>query len=997
VAAPVAQERSGEVTPERWQEVKKVLAEALEKEPADRAAYLDQVCTDASLRREVDSLIVAHNQGDSTLLERLAVEPENSEGLKIGSRLGSYEILARIGAGGMGVVYSALDSKLKRQVAIKVLPGAVAHDADRLARFEREAQVLASLNHPNIATIYGLDRAGDVDFLVMELIEGKTLAELSANLSNAEKLSIIRQIAEGLEAAHEKGVIHRDLKPANVKITPEGRVKVLDFGLAKALAGDQGVDLTQGPTISAAATEPGMILGTPAYMSPEQARGKPVDKRTDVWAFGCVVYELYSKRRAFAGATVADTIAAVLEREPNWQALPASTPVKIQDLLHKCLQKDPQQRLRDLGDARLEIELMQAKPAHPAFHRWLAVGAGVVVAAVALSGGGYLYFHRPGKVTSKDSIVVADFTNTTGDPVFDGALRQGLSIQLEQTPFFTLVPGDQIVQTLRMMERPTDAPLTPPVAREVCQRMNATVEVDGSIAPLGSQYVLGLNALNCWTGETLAQEQVSADGKEKVLSSLSNAASQLRSKLGESRASLATYDVPLTRATTSSLEALQAYTQGNQAFWSADLESAISSLERAIQIDPNFATAYSALGPVRAQLGDTNGADKSITKAYELRDRTNAYEKLSIPAIYYFQVVRDYDKAAALYDEWAETFPREAEAWIGLGICYNYAGQPDQGLRAVLEALRLRPSAFSYGLIALNYTSLNRFDEARTTIAKARELHIEPFLAPSTLYEIGFVTGNPAEVAEQQALPWPGMAPGTREDNIGDTAAYSGHLASARDWTRRAIALAESAKSEDTAAGFHAESAVREALFGNFSQARSEARQGEDPSLDVDERGLSAVALALAGDEEAKKIADDLIRRFPDSSYQRYVFTPVVRAALALHHGNSQEAIESLEIPAPYDLVSPTAPVYLRGEAYLLQHKGTEAAAEFQKILDHPGLIGNALPGALARLELGRAYVLAGDTARARAAYLNFLTLWKDADPDIPILVQAKAEYAKLK
>lgn len=985
------------MTPERWQELKKVLAEALEKAPADRAAYLDQACADASLRREVDSLIVAHIQGDSTFLGRLAVEPESSEGLKIGSRLDGYEILARIGAGGMGVVYSALDSKLKRQVAIKVLPGAVAHDADRLARFEREAQVLASLNHPNIATVYGLDRAGDVDFLVMELIEGKTLAELPANLSNAERLSIIRQIAEGLEAAHEKGVIHRDLKPANVKITPEGRVKVLDFGLAKALAGDQGVDLTQGPTISATATEPGMVLGTPAYMSPEQARGKPVDKRTDVWAFGCVVYELYSKHRAFGGATVADTIAAVLEREPNWQALPASTPVKIQDLLHKCLQKDPQQRLRDLGDARLEIEMMLAKPARPAFRRWLAVGAGAVVAAVALSGGGYFYFHRPAKVTSKDSIVVADFTNTTGDPVFDGALRQGLSIQLEQTPFFTLVPGDQIDQTLKMMERPIDAPLTPPVAREVCQRMNATVEVDGSIAPLGSQYVLGLNALNCRTGETLAQEQVSADGKEKVLSSLSNAASQLRSKLGESRASLATYDVPLTQATTSSLEALQAYTQGNQAFWGADLQSAISSLERAIQIDPNFATAYAALGPVQAQLGDTNGADKNITKAYELRDRTNAYEKLSIPAIYYFQVVRDYDKAAALYNEWTKTFPREAEAWIGLGICYNYAGQPDQGLPAMMEAHRLHPSAFSYGMIALDDVSLNRFEEARTTIAKARELHIEPFLSASVLYEIGFVTGNQAEMVEQQALPWPDMAPGTREDNIGDTAAYSGRLSAARDWTRRAVALAEAAKSKDTAAGFHAESAVREALFGNFPQARTETRESDDPSLDRDVRGLSAVALAFAGDEKAKKIADDLIRRFPDSSSQRYIFTPVIRAALALHHGNAQEAIASLEIPAAYDLQSQMATVYLRGQAYLLQHKGTEAAAEFQKILDHPGLIGNETTGALARLELGRAYVLAGETAKARAAYLNFLTLWKAADSDIPILAQAKAEYANLK
>lgn len=604
-------------------------------------------------------------------------------------------------------------------------------------------------------------------------------------------------------------------------------------------------------------------------------------------------------------------------------------------------------------------------------------------------------------VKDKDSIVLADFANTTGDPVFNGALRQGLSIELEQTPFLKLVPGDQVAQTLKMMERPPDAPLTPAVAREVCQRMNATVEIDGTIASLGNRYVLGLNALNCATGETLALEQVTADSKENVLPALSSAASELRSKLGESQASLATYDVPLTQATTSSLEALQAYSQANQAFWAGDWQSAVSSLDRATQIDPNFATAYSLLGAMQSQFGDTSQGEKSIAKAYQLLDRTNAYEKLAIPAIYYFQVIRDYDKAATLYDEWARTFPREPEAWSGLGICYNYAGQCDRGLSAMLEAHRLHPSAFSYGMIACNNVALNRLDEARTTIAKARGLHIEPFLSSPVLYQIGFMSGDQAEMSEQEARPWTDLAPGSLEEAQSATAAYSGHLSVAREGIRKAIARASAANSESAAAGYHSESAIREALFGNFAEARSEARGSIAPSLDRDVLGVDAIALALAGDKESQKIAGDLNRRFPDSSYEKYICIPAARAAFALHRGDPEKAIESLEIPAPYELTGPNwsgamLPVYLRGQAYLAEHKGAEAAAEFQKILDHPGVVGNSPIGALAHLGLGRAHTLAGDKAKARAAYKDFLALWKDADPDIPVLVQAKVEYARL-
>lgn len=994
---------------EHWLKVEQLYHAALEREEEQRAAYLKEACPgDDALRREVESLLAeTKNTGflETPALQvaaRMLAEKEPESYLP-GQHLGFYTILSLLGAGGMGVVYRARDSKLGREVAIKVLPTAFVHDPDRLSRFQREARMLASLNHPNIATIYGLERSGGVDFLVMELIAGQTLAQrLGAGpLATEEALAISRQIAEALEAAHEKGVIHRDLKPANVKVTPEGRVKVLDFGLAKALAADDGLDLSQAPTVTDLRTAEGRIVGTPAYMSPEQARGNPVDKRTDVWAFGCVLYELLSKKRAFPGETSPDTIAAVLEREPDWQALPLSTPPRVRGLLRRCLQKDAQRRLRDLGDARLDLEVNDTRT-HSA--RWLVV-AGATVAALAV--GSYLYFHRTPKLTEKDSIVLADFENTTGDSVFDGTLRQGLSVQLEQTPFFRIISGDQIAQTLRLMEQPPDARLTPDLARQVCARVGAKAEVEGTIAALDSQYVLGLNAVSCETGEALAQEQATADGKEKVLTALGDASANLRSKLGESRASLEAYDVPLEQATTSSLEALQAYSLGRKANTGGGDEAAVPLFRRSIGLDPNFAMAYGALGTSYYNLGEFSLGAENTRKAYELRDRASEREKFYIESHYHSLVTGNLEKARQIYALWAQAYPRDDVAHRDLGVTYQSLGQFEKVLAEFREALRIEPvSGVNYDNLVDGYLYLNRIGEAEATVKEAQAKRLDSPLLSISLYQLAFVQNDAGGMVQQVARS--ASQPGVEDVLLAseaDTAAYSGRLAKARELSRQAVASAERADEPETAADYEADAALREALFGNPTEARVHAGAALALSTGRDVWYGAALALALAGDTaRVQPQVDDFAKRFPEDTIVQFNYLPTLRAHIALSRNDAFKAIELLQTSTPYELGLPDPsfnfvslyPLWARAEAYLAVHRGNEAAAEFRKILDHPGLVLNQPIGALAHLGLGRAYASQGDTPKAKVAYQDFLTLWKDADPDIPIVKQAKAEYAKL-
>lgn len=638
------------------------------------------------------------------------------------------------------------------------------------------------------------------------------------------------------------------------------------------------------------------------------------------------------------------------------------------------------------------------------------LAVGVILAGLGL--GAYLYFHRAPLLTEKDTIVLADFANTTGEGVFDGALRQGLEVQLEQSPFLSLLSEAQIQQTLRMMGQPADARLTPEIARELCHRTGSVAVLDGSIASLGSQYVLGLKAVDCRTGDSLAEEQATADAKEQVLNVLGEVATKLRGRLGESLGTVRKFDTPIEQATTPSLEALQAYSLGMKALkGKSDFADAVPLFQRAVALDPNFAAAYAFLGLSYANLGETNLASESTRKAYELRERVSEPEKFLIEANYYEYFTGNLEKARQTCELWAETYPRDDNP-RGIGISINFfLGQYDRALEEARANLRLAPAiGIGYAGLVDSYLALNRLEEVRATAEEAQAKNLDSPYLRYDLYQLAFLQNDAAGMAQQ--LAWSAGKPGAEDLLLAmeaETAAYSGRLGKARDLSRRAIASAERVEEKETAAHYEADAALREALFGNAAEARERAAEALRLSPDPDVQYGAALALAInarAAQErtQIETLADDLARRFPEDTMVQFNYLPTVRAQFALNRSDPSRAIEALQAAAPYELGSPGAiafspalyPVYFRGEAYLAAHQGSEAAAEFQKILDHRGVVLNEPIGALAHLQLGRAFALSGDKTKAKTAYQDFLTLWKDADTDIPILKQARTEYARL-
>ena len=1027
----------------RLEQIERIYHAALERDESEWATFLDVACAgDDELRREVDSLLVYSKRSEgfieSPALETVARTLANeADGQPVpavqdltGRTISHYEGISHLATGGMGVVYKAKDTRLGRVVALKFLPAHFAHDPDAMNRFHREARTASSLNHPNICTIYEVGEHESRPFLVMEYLDGQTLEELVSDrpLETDRLLALAVEIADALAAAHSEGIIHRDIKPANIFVTQRGHAKVLDFGVAKLLA-DASLERDSAPPHDAVSqnarvgpvalesgqevpslTISGSAIGTVSYMSPEQARGEELDARTDLFSFGVVLYEMATGRQAFGGGTTAVVFHALLAERPKAPLdLNPALPRALDRIIDKAIEKDRDARYQSATDMLADLTALRDarfKARHKRPGRLLALA----VIALLVSTAVFVYVKRapPYRLSEKDTVLLADFVNRTGDGVWDGTLKEWLRVELDESPYLNILSDDTVGKLLSYAGHSPGDRVTPELARDLCQRAGSKAMLLGSISSVGTHYAIGLKAVNCQNEEVLAEELKEAGSREEVLTGLHDAGLSMRKKLGESLVSIQKYAVPIEPASTPSLEALQAYSAGLQARRTRGDDEALPLLKRAVELDPNFAMAHAVLGIVYSNLVDDAKAAEHTKKAHELRTQVTEREKFYIDSSYYALATGELLKEMEVYEQWRQAYPRDATPYHKLAYDQGFLGQYEKAAAGFHEAMRLEPNdVVNYIDLAGTYITLGRLNDARSTLDELKARKLEHEYVPEVSYLLAFMNEDAKEMERSVAVA--AKDPGSADilfSSQSDTESFHGHLRKAREMLAKAVESARQNGASGRAYEWRAHAALREAELGNVFEARRQATEalsmmaGSGPQA---EAAVAALALARAGDvAKAETILKNVSREFSTDSFMNGNWLPCIRAAIELNKKDPERAIKALQITEPYELggdpIAPDSlfPIYLRGEAYLMLRKGNEAAAEFQKILDHRGRVTNGILGTLAYLQLGRAYTLASDPQKARNAYQQFFSLWKNADPDALLLKRASAEFSHL-